>query len=126
GEGMDGVKKALLQRVVEQGGRPCPPIVVGLGIGGGDDKAMILGKHASLRPITSDATSLEKELLDGINALGIGPMGMGGETTALAVHIEHGFRHPASYPLGILIQCWADRRTNVAIDHDGRAEIMED
>ncbi|MDG6219924.1 MAG: fumarate hydratase [Candidatus Thermoplasmatota archaeon] len=125
GEGLEGVKRALLQRVIEQGGRPCPPLIIGLGIGGGDDKAMAMGKRASLRPIEPEnQTPLEKELLDAVNSLGVGPMGMGGNTTALAVHIEYGFRHPASYPLGIVVQCWADRRSRVRIDTQGEAFIL--
>ncbi|RLE33087.1 fumarate hydratase [Candidatus Acetothermia bacterium] len=128
GVGLKGIKKKIVEHVVSAGGKPCPPTIVGVGIGGGADIAMKLGKRAVLREIGSrhpepDVARLEAELLGLINATGVGPMGVGGATTSLAVHIEYAYRHPASLPLGILIQCWADRRARVRLTADGAIEV---
>jgi len=129
GVGMVGIKKAVVEHVVSCRGWPCPPTILGVGIGGGADIAMKLGKKAVLREIGSQhadkaAAALERELLELINMTGVGPMGVGGETTCLAVHVEYAHRHPASLPLGILVQCWADRRARVRLNADGIAEVM--
>jgi fumarate hydratase subunit alpha len=89
---------------------------------------MNLGKRALLRPIGTRHTeklvaTLEEELLELINKTGIGPMGMGGKTTALDVHVEVAHRHPASLPVGVVIQCWADRRASMIIQNDGSWEV---
>jgi fumarate hydratase subunit alpha len=89
---------------------------------------MKLAKRAILREVGShhskpDVAALEEELLDLINMSGVGPMGLGGKTTALAVHIEYAFRHPASLPVGIAVQCWADRRAQIHIAADGPIEV---
>jgi len=128
GEGIAGIKKAVVDHVIACGGKPCPPTIVGVGIGGGADVAMKLAKRALLRDLGSrhpevTVAELEEELLELINASGVGPMGLGGATTALAVHVEYAFRHPASLPLGIVIQCWADRRAKVQIAADGGIEV---
>jgi len=129
GVGIKGIKKAVVEHIVSCQGKPCPPTVVGLGIGGGADIAMKLGKKAVLREIgsqnaNSEAAELERELLELLNMTGVGPMGVGGETTCLAVHVEYAHRHPASLPLGILVQCWADRRARVRLNADGTAEVI--
>jgi fumarate hydratase subunit alpha len=129
GVGLKGIKKAVVEHIVSCGGKPCPPTIVGIGIGGGADVAMKLGKKAVLRPIgtqnpVSQAAALERELLDLLNRTGVGPMGVGGRTTCLAVHVEFAHRHPASLPLGILVQCWADRRAQVRLSADGTAEVI--
>lgn len=129
GLGLNGVKEAVLQSIFEAGGKPCPPIIVGVGIGGGADIALKLGKKAILRPITSrheehEVARFEEELLDAINSLGIGPMGLGGDTTALAVNIEYAYRHPATLPVGIVTQCWAARRTTLIVGPDEGVEIL--
>jgi len=129
GVGIKGIKKAVVEHIVASGGKPCPPTVVGVGIGGGADIALKLGKKAILRPLGSAnpepaAARLERELLELINMTGVGPMGVGGATTSLAVHVEYAHRHPASLPLGILVQCWADRRAHVLITPDGTAEVI--
>ena len=90
--------------------------------------AMKLGKRAVLREVGSRhpedrVARLEEELLKLINETGVGPMGVGGAMTSLAVHIEYAYRHPASLPLGILIQCWADRRARVRLMADGAIEV---
>jgi len=125
GVGLEGVKRFVLDCVKKAGGKPCPPIVVGVGVGGSADLVMNLGKRALLRrvgerhPIVLIST-LEKQLLEMINKTGIGPMGLGGKTTALDVHVEVAHRHPASLPVGVVIQCWADRRASMTIHKDGR------
>jgi len=128
GVGLKGIQKAVVEHVVSCGGKPCPPTIVGVGIGGGADIALKLGKKAILREIGSahpepEIAAFERELLDLINMSGVGPMGVGGATTSLAVHVEVAHRHPASLPLGILIQCWADRRAHVRLSADGTIEV---
>lgn len=129
GVGIKGIKKAIVEHIVSCQGNPCPPTILGIGIGGGADIAMKLGKTAVLRKIgsqhpVSEVAALERELLKLVNMTGVGPMGVGGETTCLAVHVEVAHRHPASLPLGILVQCWADRRARVRLAADGTAEVM--
>ena len=128
GVGLKGIQKAVVEHIVSCGGKPCPPTIVGVGIGGGADIAMKLGKKAVLRDVGSAhpepaVAAFERELLELINMSGVGPMGVGGATTALAVHVEVAHRHPASLPLGILVQCWGDRRARVLLAADGRIEV---
>ncbi len=119
-DGLQGVKD-FVRRVVEQAGpNPCPPIVVGVGIGGTFDKAAYLAKKALLRPIdrpngNSFYADLEKELLSEINALGIGPQGFGGKTTALAVNIEYYPTHIAGLPVAVNINCHVTRHKTEVI-----------
>jgi len=129
GEGINGLKRAVIETVYKAGPKPCPPIVVGVGIGGGADIAIKLAKKALLRPLNvrnedENIAKLEEELLEAVNELGIGPMGLGGLTTVLDVHIEWGHRHPASFPVGIVTQCWADRAARMRITKDGKVEIL--
>ena len=126
--GIRGIKKTVVDHVIACGGKPCPPTIVGIGIGGGADVAMILAKRALLRRLGAhhselDVAKLERELLSLINMSGVGPMGLGGRTTSLGVHVEYVFRHPASLPLGIAIQCWAARRAKVTLAADGTIEV---
>ena len=128
GVGIEGVKDFVVDEMIKAGGNPCPPTIVGVGIGGGADLALKLGKKSLLRPVGNrhrDKTiaAMEKELIKRINDSGIGPMGLGGRTTVLDVHIEVAHRHPASLPVGIAVQCWADRRANMVIHSDGRWEV---
>jgi len=128
GVGLKGIQKAVVEHIASCGGKPCPPTIVGLGIGGGADIALKLGKKAVLRPIGSrhpdeKVAAFERELLELINMSGVGPMGVGGATTSLAVHVEYAHRHPASLPVGILVQCWADRRAGVTVRADGTTEV---
>jgi fumarate hydratase subunit alpha len=130
GVGLRGVKEAVVEHVVACGGLPCPPTVVGVGIGGGADLALKLGKLALLRPLGArhpepEVAALEEELEELINASGVGPMGLGGRTTVLAVHVEYAHRHPASLPVGIAVQCWAHRRAAVRIRPDGTVTVTE-
>lgn len=127
--GLEGVKQFVIETVKKAGGRPCPPIVVGVGVGGSADLAMNLGKRALLRPVGTRhperlIATLEEQLLDLINKTGIGPMGLGGKVTALDVHVEVAHRHPASLPIGVVIQCWADRRAHMVIHKDGTWEVQ--
>ena len=119
-DGVDGVINFVLKTVREAGPNPCPPIVVGVGIGGTFDKAAYLAKKALLRPIdkpneTPFYADLEKELLEKINALGIGPQGFGGKTTALAVNIEHFPTHIAGLPVAVNINCHVTRHKTEVI-----------
>jgi len=130
GVGLKGIKEAVLDHVVSVEGKPCPPTVIGLGIGGGADLVMKLGKRALLRPVGSrhpepEVAALETELTEILNGTGVGPMGLGGATTVLAVHAEYAHRHPASLPVGIVVQCWADRRAAVRVTADGNAVLVD-
>lgn len=119
-EGWNGIKKFVLQRVAESGSNPCPPVIVGLGIGGSFDTAPIMAKRALLRPLDEanpdpDLDAKEQELLDAINSLGIGPMGLGGKTTCLGVRINMAPCHIASLPLAVNIQCHSARHMEFEI-----------
>ncbi|MBI4240882.1 MAG: fumarate hydratase [Candidatus Rokubacteria bacterium] len=126
-DGLSGIKKFVLQCVVEAGGKPCPPTLVGVGIGGTSDLAMKLAKEAIWRPIGSshpDSTiaALEAELLEAVNATGIGPMGLGGDTTALAVQIEYAHTHITQNPVAVTLQCWRGERAMARIYPDGHVD----
>lgn len=119
-DGVEGVRNFVLDTVEKAGANPCPPIIVGVGIGGGFDKAACLAKHALLRPVNEPNpdeyyAALERELLDKINALGIGPQGFGGKTTALAVLIEAMPTHVAGLPVAVNISCHATRRASASL-----------
>lgn len=119
-EGKEGVKKLVLNTIFNAGGKPCPPIIVGLGLGGNLEKSALLAKEAILRPLDDqhdDTTiaALEQELYREINKLGVGPMGVGGETTCLAVKINTYPMHIASLPVAINIQCHSARHTEVIL-----------
>ena len=119
-EGLKGIKDFVVETVGVAGGNPCPPIIVGVGIGGNFEWAAILAKEALLRPVGRPnpdevLASLEEDLLEEINRLGIGPMGFGGTITALAVHVEAAPCHIASLPVAVNIQCHADRHKEAII-----------
>lgn len=119
-DGVEGVKRFVIETVKAAGSNPCPPIVVGVGIGGTFDKAAALAKHALLRPIDEANAdpfyaSLERELLDEINTLGIGPQGFGGRTTALGLNIETMPTHVAGLPVAVNISCHVTRRANAVL-----------
>lgn len=120
GEGREGVITRAVRTVEEAGGNACPPVVVGLGIGGTAETAMLLAKKALLRPVgkpnpDAEVAELEKEVLSRINKLGIGPHGFGGSTTALAVHAEVRPAHIASLPVAINLQCHSARRQEAVL-----------
>lgn len=119
-DGVEGVRNFVLDTVEKAGANPCPPIIVGVGIGGSFDKAACLAKHALLRPVNEPNpdeyyAALERELLEKINALGIGPQGFGGKTTALAVLIEAMPTHVAGLPVAVNISCHATRRASASL-----------
>lgn len=119
-DGIAGVKKLVLETIFNAGGKPCPPIIVGLGIGGNFEKSALIAKEALLRDLDDEssdpiAAKLEKELLEEINRLGVGPMGFGGRTTALAVKINVHPCHIASLPVAINIQCHAARHKSIVL-----------
>jgi len=129
GEGVRGVRRFVIDSVLKAGGMPCPPTVIGIGIGGGSDTAMRLAKRALLRPLNEPnpdprIARLEEEIYRDVNSTGIGPMGLGGDVTALAVKVEYAYRHPASYPVAVAFNCWASRRSTARIYRDGTIEYI--
>lgn len=119
-DGVEGIKKLVLQTIFESGGKPCPPIIVGIGLGGTLEKAALLAKEALMRDLDDKSydpviRELEDELLTKINKLGVGPMGFGGTTTALGVKINTYPCHIASLPVAINIQCHAARHKTKVI-----------
>ena len=119
-QGIEGVKAFVLETVAMAGSNPCPPIVLGIGIGGSFDKAAALAKKALLRPLDVPNpdplyAELERELLEKINALGIGPQGFGGKTTALGLAIEQYPTHVAGLPVAVNISCHATRRASAEL-----------
>lgn len=119
-DGLEGVKKFIIDTVRLAGPNPCPPMVIGVGIGGTFDKAAYLAKKALLRPINESNkedfyNNLEVELLDEINKLGIGPQGFGGKTTALGINIEKYPTHIAGLPVAVNISCHATRHKDIIL-----------
>ncbi|MGH7376849.1 MAG: fumarate hydratase [Candidatus Methylomirabilales bacterium] len=113
-DGVAGIRRVVVETVEQAGGNPCPPLVVGVGVGGTFDHCAYLAKRAVFRPLGSAhpdprTAALERELLQAINALGIGPQAVGGRTTALAVHIETHPGHIASLPVAVNLQCHSHR-----------------
>ncbi|MBU7014041.1 MAG: fumarate hydratase [Theionarchaea archaeon] len=122
-QGIKGIKQFALDTLLNAGSKPCPPVVLGMGIGGSADISLKLAKQALLRPVTShhsepDISALEDELLEALNETGIGPMGLGGNTTVLGLNIEYASCHTASHPVAINVQCWAARRASARIYED--------
>ena len=119
-DGVDGIKQFVTESVRTASGNPCPPVVVGVGIGGSFERCALLAKKALLRPIGSEHTDpfyadIEKDLLKLVNDTGVGPMGLGGRITALAVHIETAPRHIASFPVAVNLNCHAARHKMVEL-----------
>lgn len=119
-DGIEGVKKFILDTVSNAGPNPCPPIVVGVGIGGTMEKAALLAKSALLRPVNERNSieyvkKLEEEMLERVNRLGIGPAGLGGRTTALAVNVEVFPTHIAGLPVAVNINCHATRHAEAEL-----------
>jgi fumarate hydratase subunit alpha/L(+)-tartrate dehydratase alpha subunit len=125
--GVAGIKRFVIDCVVEAGGKPCPPTIVGVGIGGTADLCMKLAKEAIWRPVGEpspdpDLAKLEAELLEAVNMTGFGPMGLGGDTTALAVMVEAAYTHITQNPVAVTLQCWRGERASARISPDGRVE----
>lgn len=128
-QGIKELKKFVIDTVINAGAKPCPPTILGIGIGGGADIAVNLAKEALLKPLNQpnpnpELAKLEQELRKAANSTGIGPMGLGGKTTVLQVKIDYAHRHPASYPVAVVVQCWAARRASAQIRSDGNVEYL--
>ena len=120
-DGIEGVKEFVIDRIKRSGGNPCPPVVVGVGLGGSFEHCALLAKKSLLRPLTENNedpkwAKVEKELLKSINNLGIGPQGFGGRTTALAVNILAKPCHIASMPVAVNVQCHCHRHKSALIN----------
>ncbi len=127
-DGVKGIKRFVLESIVGAGGKPCPPGIVGVGIGGSADYAMYLAKEAIMRPIGTRnpdpvVAQLEDELFELLNETGIGPMGLGGDVTVLQCHVEHADTHMTLNPVAVNYQCWAARRASAHVAADGSVEF---
>ena len=127
-DGVNGIKRFVLEQVVGAGAKPCPPTIVGVGIGGSSDLCMTLAKRATTRQLGTpnpdpQLAALEAELCEAINQTGIGPQGLGGDTTALGVHIESAWTHITCNPVAVNLQCWRAERRRAKISAEGKVEI---
>jgi tartrate/fumarate subfamily iron-sulfur-dependent hydro-lyase alpha chain len=123
-DGIDGIKTFVIDRVMEAGGKVCPPTIVGVGIGGTSDLCMHLAKVAATRPLGSacadpEGAKLEALLSNAVNSLGIGPQGLGGDSTAFAVHVETAATHITMNPVAVNIQCHSARRATATFTPQG-------
>jgi tartrate/fumarate subfamily iron-sulfur-dependent hydro-lyase alpha chain len=130
-DGVNGIKRFVLESVVSAGGKPCPPGIVGVGIGGSADYAMHLAKEAIMRPVGTRnpdpiVAGLEDELFELLNETGIGPMGLGGDVTVLECHIEHADTHMTLNPVAVNYQCWAARRASAHLTAGGDVEFDQE
>lgn len=128
-DGIEGLKNFVIETIINAGAKPCPPTIIGVAIGGGCDIAINLAKQTLLKPLNQPNSDpklkkLEEELFEIANSLGIGPMGLGGKNTVLDVKIDYAHRHPASYPIAVVVQCWAARRASARINSDGTIEYI--
>ncbi len=126
-DGMEAVREFIIDSVRRAGSNPCPPTIVGVGLGGPLEEVARLATKASFRPLDQPnpdpaVAALERELKDALNGLGIGPMGMGGDTTVLAVNIERSGTHKPWLPVAVNLNCWPGRRAAVRLYADGRIE----
>lgn len=122
-DGESGIRSFILNCVAEAGGKACPPLVVGVGLGGSSDQCTALAKQATARPVGQrhpdvKVAAFEEDMLDRINTLGIGPQGLGGDTTALDVHIERAWTHNSMNPVAVNMQCWRGERRAARIRYD--------
>jgi tartrate/fumarate subfamily iron-sulfur-dependent hydro-lyase alpha chain len=127
-EGVDGIKRFVVESVFHSGGNPCPPTIIGVGIGGTADLCMKLAKDAIVRPLGThhpdpEVAQLEDDLLQMVNELGIGPMGLGGQTTCIGVNVEMAYTHMTLNPVAVNTQCWAARRAVGRISSKGEVTI---
>lgn len=125
--GISALKKFVIDTVFETGANPCPPGIIGVGIGGTADLVMKLAKEAIARPVGQrhhdpQIAAMEEELEEAINSMDRGPMGLGGKITTLGVHIESAYTHITQNPIAINTQCWPARRSRAKIYPDGRVE----
>lgn len=129
GEGYEGVTKFVLDRMTTYGLNACPPLLVGVGVATSVETAALLSKKALMRDIGSHsenerAAKMEKLLEDGINAIGLGPQGMGGKYSVLGVHIENTARHPSAIGVAVNVGCWSHRRGHIIFDKDLNYTIL--
>ncbi|MDP8003732.1 MAG: fumarate hydratase [Caldisphaera sp.] len=127
-EGLDKLKRGVVDTIVKYGPLPCPPLIVGISVAAGGDIAMSLAKKALLSPVGErnkdpNLAKMELDILNELNKLELGPHGFGGQLTALDVKIEYAYRHPATYAIGIVTSCWATRRSSAIIHSDGSWEL---
>ncbi len=130
GLGVDGVKKFVIEHSSKVIGRTCPPVVIGVGISGVADLSIKLAKKLLLLPIGKrnedpKIAELEVEIMNAINGLGIGTMGLGGDTSVLDVKIDYSHRHPASLAAGVAYECWCDRKAHLKIKPNGEVGMIE-
>ncbi len=123
-DGVNGIKTFVIDKVIEAGGKVCPPTIVGVGVGGTADLCTKLAKIAATRPLGSvsddvEGAKLEKQLSDAVNSLGIGPQGLGGDSTAFAVHVETAATHITMNPVAVNIQCHSARRARATFTPAG-------
>lgn len=123
------IERFVLETVIQAGAQPCPPVVIGVGIGGTFDYAAKMAKEATLRPIGSvheepAVAAMEQRLHDAVNATGFGPMGTGGDATAMAVHVDYAAGHGFT-PVAVAFNCWINRRTRARLFNDGRVVVEE-
>lgn len=123
-DGLAGVKRFVIDAAMKAGGKVCPPTIMGIGIGGTSDLCMHLAKVAATRPLGSrcadeQGAALEVSLADAVNSLGIGPQGLGGDSTAFAVHVEVAATHITMNPVAVNIQCHSARRASATFTPDG-------
>jgi tartrate/fumarate subfamily iron-sulfur-dependent hydro-lyase alpha chain len=123
-DGVGAIKRFVIDRVIECGGRVCPPTIVGVGIGGTSDLCMHLAKVAATRPLgtvcgDAEGAKIEKELSEAVNELGIGPQGLGGRSTAFSVHVEVAATHITMNPVAVNIQCHSARRASAVLTPGG-------
>lgn len=123
-DGIEGVRRFVVDAVLDAGGRPCPPSIVGVGIGGTSDRCVEMAKEALLTPLDDEnpdpvLRKMEEDLFVSLNSSGLGPMGLGGSTTVLGVRIRKCACHTASLPVAVNIGCWATRRASARITDSG-------
>ena len=132
-DGIEGIKKFIIDSVLDAGGKPCPPGIVGVGIGGTAEDCVSMSKKALMMPLDSEngdptLSKIEEELFIKLNGSGLGPMGLGGSTTTLGVRIKTAYCHTASLPVAVSIGCWATRRavariTNTKVEYRQGADL---
>jgi fumarate hydratase subunit alpha len=123
------IERFVMDTVLKAGSQPCPPVVIGVGIGGTFDYAAKMAKEATLRPIGTvneepTLADMERRLAAAVNQTGFGPMGTGGDATALAVHVNYAAGHGFT-PVAVAFNCWINRRTSARLFNDGRVETLE-
>jgi fumarate hydratase subunit alpha/L(+)-tartrate dehydratase alpha subunit len=123
-EGIDAIKTFVVDCVLEAGGKTCPPTIVGVGVGGTSDLCVALAKRAATRPLGStcadaEGAKLERQLTEAVNMLGVGPQGLGGDSTSFAVHVEVAATHITMNPVAVNMQCHSARRASASITPAG-------